>query len=199
MEGLLDFIKGVDPLWMYIILCAGAYVENIFPPTPGDTLVVFGAYLVGIGTLNFELVFFATTVGSLAGFITMYGLGRIFGTKFVESGKWRFFSSELFVRMDTWYGKYGYGIVAANRFLSGLRAIVSFFAGATHLNFKKVLTLGLLSCAIWNVILIYAGKKVGENWEIIIEYVNDYNKLVFGILAIVLIIMILRWFKLKRQ
>jgi len=97
MEGLLDFIKGVDPLWMYIILCAGAYVENIFPPTPGDTLVVFGAYLVGIGTLNFELVFFATTVGSLAGFITMYGLGRIFGTKFVESGKWRFFSSELFV------------------------------------------------------------------------------------------------------
>ena len=48
------------------------------------------------------------------------------------------------------------------------------FAGATHLNFKKVFVLGLLSCAIWNVILVYAGKKVGENWEIIIEYVNDY-------------------------
>lgn len=51
MEGLLDFSKGVDPLWMYMILFLGAYVENIIPPIPGDTIVVFGAYLAGVGTL----------------------------------------------------------------------------------------------------------------------------------------------------
>jgi len=51
MEDLLDFIKSVDPLWMYMILFVGAYIENIIPLIPGDTIVVFGAYLAGIGTL----------------------------------------------------------------------------------------------------------------------------------------------------
>ena len=199
MESLLDFIKSVAPLWVYIILFAGAYIENIVPPTPGDTVVVFGAYLVGIGALNFKLVFFVTTLGSLAGFITMFGLGRIFGIKLIESGKWRVFSSKGYIRVESWFGKYGYGIIVANRFLSGARAIVSFFAGVAHLSFKKVFILAFLSSAIWNLILIYAGSKIGENWEIIVEYVKDYNKVVFTILTIAVVIVLVRWYKLKRR
>ena len=199
MERLIDFIQNVDPFWMHVLLFSGAYIENMIPPAPGDTVVVFGAYLVGTGTLTFELVFFATTLGSLAGFMTVYGVGRILGIKLVETKKWRFFSSVEFIRVEAWFEKYGYAVIAANRFLSGARAIVSLFAGVMHLNIKKVFVLALLSCVVWNVILIYAGSKVGENWGRIVGYIREYNIVVFSILVIVLSVVGIRWYRLRNR
>lgn len=197
MESLLNFIESVEPFWIYVFLFGGAYVENLIPPAPGDTVVVFGAYLVGIGTLDFKLALLTTTLGSLAGFMTMYVLGRFLGIAFVESNKWRFFSYEGFVRIETWFEKYGYRIIAANRFLSGARALVALFAGVTRLKLGKVFLLALISCAVWNVILIYAGSKVGENWKTITDYIREYNIAVLSILVIALIVVLIRWYRSK--
>ena len=52
MEWLRDLFEAaqrLDPKWLYPVLLVSSYVENIFPPLPGDTVTVFGAYLVGRG------------------------------------------------------------------------------------------------------------------------------------------------------
>ncbi|MFC1558885.1 DedA family protein [candidate division KSB1 bacterium] len=54
------------------------YLENIFPPLPGDSVVVIGAYLVGIGYLKFELTYIVTGIGSILGLMTLYYVGVIF-------------------------------------------------------------------------------------------------------------------------
>lgn len=197
MEGVLDFISGTNLIWIYIFLFFGAYVENLIPPVPGDTVVVFGAYLVGIGTLRFDLALLTTTFGSIAGFMTMYGFGKIFGRKIVDSAHWRFFSSTEFEKIELWFEKYGFKIVAANRFFSGARAVVALFAGVAKLNIKKVFILAFLSCFIWNTILVYAGSKVGENWEIIIDVIRKYNIAMIALLVSLLLVVSYRWYKRK--
>jgi len=46
---------------VYVALFLSAYIENIFPPIPGDTVTVIGAYFVGTGKLNFWGVYFSTS------------------------------------------------------------------------------------------------------------------------------------------
>ncbi|MBQ41251.1 MAG: DedA family protein, partial [Gemmatimonadetes bacterium] len=41
-----------DPLWAYAFLLISAFLENVIPPVPGDAVVVFSAYLVGRGVLD---------------------------------------------------------------------------------------------------------------------------------------------------
>lgn len=197
MEQFLDYIGSTDRIWIYTFLFFGAYIENLMPPAPGDTVVVFGAYLVGIGTISFDLALLSTTAGSIAGFMTMFYLGRLFGVRIIDSPRWKFFSSDEFTRTEAWFGRYGYRLVAANRFFSGARAIVSLFAGITNLKPVKVFFLALVSCTLWNVLLIYAGSKVGKNWEVITKYIHDYNIIVISILIIVFVIILIRWHKAK--
>ena len=82
LESLLAALSSVDPLWAYGILVLSAFLENIVPPIPGDTVVVFSAYLVGRGLLGIWPVFLATCVGGMAGFLVMYYLGYSRGRAF---------------------------------------------------------------------------------------------------------------------
>ena len=74
MESLLHSLETANPLWAYFILFISAFIENIFPPIPGDTVTVFGAYLVGRGLLSFWGVWISTTLGSIAGFMAIFAI-----------------------------------------------------------------------------------------------------------------------------
>ena len=63
------------PALVYAVLVLSAFLENVIPPVPGDTVVVFSAYLVGRGILGWWPVYLATCAGGLAGFLAMYYLG----------------------------------------------------------------------------------------------------------------------------
>jgi len=185
MENLIETFGNLSPVLVYCGLFLGAYIENIFPPVPGDSIVVFGAYLVGIGTLRIELAFICTTVGSVLGFMTYFYLGRFLGKKYITSGRLRIVTYDKYERVEKWFARYGYWVIAANRFLSGARSVISFTAGAVKLEQIKAFLLALLSCALWNWILLLAGYKVGENWDVVIHYLKAYNKIVFGIILVI--------------
>jgi membrane protein DedA with SNARE-associated domain len=199
MEVLFDFIRDADTIWIYVLLCISAYAENVIPPVPGDTVVIFGAYLAGTGLLAFVPIFVVTTVGSAAGFMTLYMLGRLFGKKIVETKKWKVFASDDFNRVETWFEKYGYAVIGANRFLSGARSVISLFAGIAKLRLAPVLLLSLLSCALWNFILVYAGYAIGDNWQIVTDYIRHYNQIVFTVIGVVIITVFVRYYILKKK
>jgi membrane protein DedA with SNARE-associated domain len=188
---MLEYIEGiitqVDPFIAYVILFCSAYIENTFPPIPGDTVTVIGAYLITTGKLSFTGVWFSTTFGSVLGFFTMYLVGFKFGRSFIKNKKReKIFGIDRIRKAEVWFYKYGYGIIFANRFLSGTRSVISLFAGIFKLNWIAVLGLAMLSAMIWNGILMWAGYVLGVNWHSIISIVNNYNKYVI-ILTLLLI------------
>jgi membrane protein DedA with SNARE-associated domain len=85
LEALPHWLEQIDPLVAYIILMISAFVENVFPPIPGDTVTVIGAYLVSTGRLGFWGVYVSTTVGSVIGFFTMYLLGLKLGSRLLKT------------------------------------------------------------------------------------------------------------------
>lgn len=187
IENLQSLFDQISPTMAYLILAVSAFVENVLPPIPGDTVVVLGAYLVSIGQLDFFGVYLSTTIGSVAGFITMFLLGRHFGRSFVyKESRAKIFKADQIKKVEIWFSKWGYWVIFANRFLSGTRSVISLFAGFFHLNFFIVLGLSFVSAAIWNGLLIMAGMLVGHNWEIITDIVSQYNKVLIVLTILVL-------------
>jgi membrane protein DedA with SNARE-associated domain len=192
LEYINQLLQQINPVMAYVVLFFSAIIENIFPPIPGDTVTVIGAYLITKGNLGFWGVYLSTSAGSLVGFFLMYFFGLKFGRSFVQSKfKTKIFSEEMFDRVQKWFVKYGYWVILANRFLSGTRSVIALFAGFFHLEWYKVLLLGLISALVWNGLLIYAGYLLGANWEMITEIISRYNKIVIAIMVVAVLTYIL--------
>ncbi len=186
MAWIEQLIAHVDPLTAYLLLFISAFVENTFPPVPGDTVTVIGAYLITTGKLSFYGVWLSTTMGSVLGFFTMFVIGSRFGTAFIEKGRRSsYFQPENIVKTELWFDKYGYWIIAANRFLSGTRSVISLFAGIFKLKWMPVLFLATLSALVWNGLLMLAGYLLGSNWPLILDYISQYNKVVIVLTVVV--------------
>lgn len=189
----------MNPVWVYCIVALIAYLENLFPPFPSDVAIVAAASLIGFGTIDFLPLLVMTTVGSTLGFVTMYRIGDWFGDKILEVGKIPFIPIENVHKVETWFRKYGYWVIIANRFLAGTRAVVSFFAGMSELNLWKTTVLSFGSALLWNSVLILAGKTLGENWSSIAFYLETYSKAVTLIVLLAALIVIARYFYKNQQ
>lgn len=188
MDGILEFINSLEPAYVYLAIFLAAFLENVFPPIPGDVVVIFGAYLVGRGSFSFIFAFIAVTIGSFLGFMGLYFIGFFFSDRLLNSKKFKFLHSKSFKQAEALFKKYGLKLVLSNRFLSGARSFISFIAGMYKLNEKWVALLSLISCALWNVILLFLGVVIGKNQEEILSILRTYNIIVFVVLIIIIIL-----------
>ena len=191
MEDIVRWLQTLDPLLIYLAVFSIAFVENIFPPSPSDLVVVFAGSLVGIGQVGLVESLLVATMGSTLGFVVMYKIGHWFGHRILEQGKIKFIPVEAVRKVEAWFQKYGYWMIVANRFLAGTRAVVSFFAGMSELNLFKAAVLSFLSALAWNSILISGGYTLGHNWHKIGLYLSTYSKIVTATLVVALLVWII--------
>lgn len=199
IEDILSYISKLTPFWIYISLFAFAYIENVFPPSPSDLVVVIGGSLVGTGTIVFMPTLIVTTVGSVLGFMTLFFIGWMLDKKVIKSGKLKFISIEAVLKVEKWFHKYGYWIIAVNRFLPGTRSVVSFFAGMSRLNIKKTVILSTGSALLWNFLIIYLGMKFGENVQKVDSWIETYSNIVIVVTALIIIFFVVRHFFFNKK
>ena len=102
-------------------------------------------------------------------------------------------------QVEKLFQRFGYGVIIANRFLAGTRAIVSFVAGMSRMNLMTTTLLSALSAAAWNAILLYLGMAFGKNWQRVGQYLSIYSSVVTAIVVILLAVFIWRYIRNKRQ
>jgi membrane protein DedA with SNARE-associated domain len=198
LESLINDVQSLDPLLIYLLLFAMAFLENLFPPSPSDMMIVLGGALAGLGRIGFAEALLCATAGSVSGFFLMYKIGDWFGDHILERGKIKFIKVEAVHKVEGWFREHGYWVIVVNRFLTGTRAVVSFFAGMSEM--KLWLTIGLcaVSALIWNAILVTGGFLLGQNWDQIGYYLSTYSRIVTGIVVLVVAVLLAYYF-LKRK
>jgi membrane protein DedA with SNARE-associated domain len=200
-EQAIQFLSDatLPAIWILLFSLLVAYIENIFPPSPSDSVIVFTGVLVGMGKVGLIELLIASTIGSTLGFITMFWLGWAFGNRVIESNRFRFINQDDMVKPKKWFAKYGYTVIFFNRFLSGTRAVISFFAGISKLKPALTTILAMISSLIWNLLLIFLGMQFGENWQIVIEYMDQYGTIITIVFVVVIAFFIVRWLWIKRK
>ena len=196
---LIDWMTAIPPLWAYAVILAIAYGENVLPPIPGDLIVVFGGYLAGIGRLHLGLVIVLATVGGAVGFMTMYALGRRIGDAVFDPERLRWLPKKQIGKARDWLHRWGYGVVAANRFLSGARSVIALTVGMARMSAWRTAIFATVSAAVWCALICYAGFEVGENWEIVGEYLRSYGNVILAILLLIAAVQGIRYYRERRR
>ena len=200
LQQIISYISTLDPALIYVVLFFFAFIENIFPPSPSDFVVIVGATLIANSTLGIIPILLLTSVGSALGFIVMYLVGEFLGVKLLRSGKFKFIKQESLDKADRFFHKYGYNIILINRFLPGTRAVVSFFSGVHRLKQMRTFIYAAVSSFVWNAILIFLGIQLGNNLELVDKYLSKYSQIIFAITAVIIIIVLVRfWMKKKKS
>jgi membrane protein DedA with SNARE-associated domain len=161
-----------------------SYLENVIPPIPGDMIVVLGGYMVGLGAVSFVPVVLLSTVAGGLGFMTMFALGWVIGKAVLDPNRLRWIPKERAVRVSLWLQKYGYGVVLANRFLSGARSVIAIMTGAARMRTERVALFATVSAGLWSTVLVVLGYVVGEQWELIMHGLALYGRWVTAVLLV---------------
>jgi membrane protein DedA with SNARE-associated domain len=191
IEQFISWLQQLPPYSVLALMFFIAYIENVFPPAPSDVLLVFAGTLIGVGTIDYAPALIIATLGSTFGFMTAYLLGRYF-EQHVVSGKFgRFLPVGAIHQVERLFQRYGYGVIVANRFLAGTRAIVSIFAGMSKMNLAFTTLLCALSATVWNGLLLYLGMVFANKWRSAAEYVGFYSTIMSIALGAAIIILLL--------
>lgn len=197
-DRVLDLLVGLPPGLLYVALGAGAAIENLFPPVPADTFVLFGAFLAAQGRATAVGVFLATWLCNVATALVVYALGRRWGTGFFRTriGGWLLRPAQL-ERLATAYDRRGSKIIFFSRFLPGFRSVVPVFAGVSRLGvFRTGIPLAVAS-GIWYGVLVYVGAVFGRNWRTLLQALQNVNNVLLVVAAVLALGLGLLWWRTR--
>ncbi len=176
------------------ILFLGSLVEYVFPPFPGDTLVVLGAWYAVNGKISWPFAFVAVTAGAVVGAWIDYRIGVALGAA-LERGAMRRgpVTLEHVRQVEAGYARWGAWFLLANRFLPGIRAFLFVGAGAARLPLGKVLLWGGISAAAWNALLLLVGAYLARNLSELVDWLERYTMLAWMGMAVVAALLLARF------
>ncbi len=192
-EDILNNISSFTPFWIYVTLFIFAFVENVFPPSPSDVVVVVGGSLVSTGVISFIPTLLLTTIGSIIGFMVLFYVGSTVDRKIIHTGKFKYIPVDAIEKVERWFKKYGYWVIAVNRFFPGTRSVISFFSGMSMLNVRKTVILASISAFLWNAIIIYLGYVFGSNVKVVDKYLSTYSNIAIAVTVIIVLIIVTKF------
>ena len=182
VQSVIDLAQEHGVLWGMLILGAGAGLEYVFPPFPGDSVTIAGAMLIPTAGWPFWAVFVAVMSGSMVGGAIDWYLG-LWLAKRLETGDDGWFvrwmhRDNVRARYD-WvidnFERHGTKFLAVNRFVPVFRSFFFVAAGLAGLRLRDVLFWSATSAGLWNLALMGLGYAMGYNLDRIVTFVGNYT------------------------
>jgi membrane protein DedA with SNARE-associated domain len=207
LEHFLNWISLQDGFVIWIFFFFSNLLENVFPPWPGDTVTVFGGFLVanedGLNPTSFGIMALASSTffGNLAGAYLMLRFGHRF-LNFIRRNKFPGTSSliddESIHRTFGWFKRNAILVVLISRFSAGIRFFVAIVAGMVGMNRYLFFSLFSIAVTLWCGLLIGGGYMLGSNWETVLEILNVYNRVILVLISISVLFFLFYQFIYKR-
>jgi len=189
LTGALAATGPFAPLILFFASC----IEYVFPPFPGDLVVVFGAWYSVHGELSWPATFSSVTAGALVGAWIDWRAGAWLAPRVnrrAAEGGHPF--AEKLARFEVSYRRWGAWLLVFNRFLPGIRAFVFVAAGAAGIPLRRVLLLGGISACAWNGLLLTAGAFAARNVDELVRLVQTYTTAAWALLAAAALALLVR-------
>ncbi|MFC5652820.1 DedA family protein [Paenibacillus solisilvae] len=170
VDSLLQWIEGLG----YFGIIIGLMLEVI----PSEIVLGYAGYMVsdaGGNQFTFIGAVIAGTVGAVIQQWILYGIGRYAGRPFFEKyGKIIKIGPKQLDKAESWFNKYGAGIVFTARFVPVMRQAISIPAGMARMSFWYFTFLSALASLPWSLLFVYLGSSLGDQWENIDEKAAPY-------------------------
>jgi membrane protein DedA with SNARE-associated domain len=199
LQSLLDWLIGLPAGWLYFIVVAAAFIENLVPPLPSDVVIAFGSFLAAQRGNGLPQIFVATWAGNIAGAVLVYALGRRYGAARLERRLAGRHAEEANARMKRMLERWGLAGIFLSRFIPGVRAIVPAFAGALRLPFLRTVIIMASASGIWYGIVTVMAYRVGADWDALRASLKHYGTTLAVIAISIVVAGIVIWAARRRR
>lgn len=177
------------------------FLENLFPPIPSELIMPLAGFTVAQGQMAFVPAVTAGVVGTVLGALPWYYIGVYLGENRLKGwidryGKWLGISSEEIDKAQRWFYRHGTKAVFFGRLVPGIRTLISLPAGFSRMRFGTFLIYSTLGTVAWTLLLTGAGYLLGDNYEVVEQYLGPVSKIVLGLLLVGIIFW---WFQQRPQ
>ncbi len=180
-QGLVDLIFDWGYLGIFIMMT----IESSFIPFPSEIVLVPAGYLAAQGHMSISLIMVSGLGGSLLGAFINYYLALTLGRTILERyGKYFFIKESALIKMDDYFAKHGHISTFTGRLIPGIRQLISIPAGLAKMNLVTFSIFTGLGAGIWAFILVMLGYFIGNNQELLSEYLHQILIVVLVLLAL---------------
>ena len=170
--------------WILAFVFASMFIENLFPPYPGDAVIFAAGFMSGSGKPSVAPLIFVSILGSITSILIVYVIGKRYGRGLFETGRLRFLRPERLPQIEGWFEKYGGALLVASRFLAGTRTLVALTAGIGGVGTARVTILSGVSVLLWNCLLILSARHLHRNWQAVYSVFATYNRVILLVVAL---------------
>lgn len=170
----------------YIGIFALMFLESTFFPFPSEVVMIPAGFLAYKGEMNLYIVLFMGILGSLCGGLLNYYLSRTLGRKLLlKYGHYIRFDEDKLIKMEKFFIKHGEISTFNGRLIPVVRQYISLPAGLANMNIFKFSLYTTLGASIWVCILTLLGYFLGDNSELISQYLHQIT--IITIISLVVI------------
>lgn len=149
-------------------------IEASLIPFPSEIPMLAVGIQSAHGTMNPFIGLFVALAGVFFGTSINYVLGYFIGATFVEKyGKYFGIKKPAYHRAQDLFQKDATFYTFFGRLLPVVRQLISIPAGMARMPYLKFISLSLAGSALWLAILILLGYFIGDNTELIRQYVTS--------------------------
>ncbi len=217
MLGFIDaivrpFLDGLYGAVGYLGVFIAMVLESTIVPIPSELILPYAGFLVsdsskleplsravcgalasGVcgGQWNFWIVVIVGVLANTTGSLFGYALGAKLGRPFLDRwGRYLLISPHEVDQAEHFFARWGAPTAFFSRLLPGIRTIISFVAGVSHMPIKSFAIYSTLGAIPWTIALVYAGTVLGSNWTRIRDDLKPFDNLilVICILAVALFV-----------
>lgn len=194
--------------WIYSIVVELGYtgiiimmaIESSFIPFPSEIVMIPAGYAAYKGEMSLVLVLISGFAGSMIGAWINYFLAMSLGRTFLyKYGKYFFMKEKILDKMQDFFQKHGAVSTFSGRLIPGIRQLISIPAGFSKMNFTFFSFYTFLGAGLWSSVLVFLGFFLGENENLIQEYLHELVFVSFAIVALVSVVYIYFYKKKSKE
>ena len=195
-EWILNIMTSLDYLGIGLLM----FAENLFPPIPSELIMPLAGFTVAQVKMSFVPAVLAGVIGTILGAFPWYYAGKFMGEERLKSladkyGKWLTVSGQDIDKVTRWFNRYGNKAVLLGRLVPGVRTLISLPAGLSNMPLVPFILYSTLGTTLWVMLLTFLGFLLGDNYELVEEYLGPVSKIVLVALIVAFIV----WVVKKRQ
>lgn len=176
VEKLVGYIVAGMSINGYFGLFLLMALESMIAPVPSEVVMPFAGYLVLQGRFDFLTALFVSSMGSIFGSLLSYYIGVYGGRPLVlRFGKYLLVEEEHLKWTEKWFKSQGEKTIFISRFVPVVRHLISIPAGIGRMAMHKFLVYTFVGASIWNLVLLYAGLRLGSQWNKIHEFSRELD------------------------
>jgi membrane protein DedA with SNARE-associated domain len=202
--GVIPFLQNLYGAVGYLGVFFAMVVESTLLPIPSELILPLAGFMVSDpskieplthGPWNFWVVVVigvaANTTGSLCGYFLGTKLGRPFLDRW---GRYLLIRKHEVDQAERFFARWGSPTAFISRLLPGVRSVISFIAGVSHMPIGRFTIYSTLGAIPWTIALVYAGTVLGSNWTQIRNDLRPFDNLI--LVACLAAVVLFVWWRL---